>query len=291
MNIQKHCCLYCGKEDPRDKKNRPVLFCCKEHRKLFTETKLHYCTICGKPALFDKKYRRWKKTCGNSSCIKTAARLAQKKGVENRNKLYIPKDEIIELYIIKNKSRLELANHYNCSEATIKKYLKINRIIKGIKNRDIHTKATKQKLYGNPKYTNIKKQKQTCKKKYGVSCNLCLYKQIKPRNSSKIEIEWLKSLNIDTIILHHVINKRKYKTYIVDGFDPKTNTVYEFLGDYWHGNLDKYKPMQINKVSHKRMKTLNKQTFIRFDEIKKLGYKIIYIWESEYKQGKNPRVY
>ena len=34
--------------------------------------------------------------------------------------------------------------------------------------------------------------------------------------------------------------KVKDKVYYVDGFEPKTNTVYEFNGDYWHGNPERH---------------------------------------------------
>lgn len=136
-----------------------------------------------------------------------------------------------------------------------------------------------------------RKLRKTCCKKYGAPSNLCIYTGIKPRNSSKKEIRWIKSLNIKTMINHYVIKVQKRKFFITDGYDPETNTIYEFLGDYWHGNLELYKPNEINKTAHKRMKTLNKHTFDRFDILKSMGYHIIYIWENDYKQQKSPIKY
>ena len=52
-----------------------------------------------------------------------------------------------------------------------------------------------------------------------------------------------------------------------------------------------FNPNKINKTMHKRMKTLYKETFDRFDLIKGLGYNIVYIWENDYKQHKNPKTY
>lgn len=294
MNV-KNFCPYCGKENPKDKRGRSTVFCSSEHRKLYTKKKIqeniHYCNVCGKIADFDDKYLRWKKTCGSKECLKKAASNAQKIGVKNRKNISIKREDIVELYINQNMSRADIAKHYNCSEAYIKKYLRLNKIYKGIANRDIHTKHTKQILHGNPKYVNIKKQKETCLKKYGAPSNLCLYNGVKPKNSSKKEIDWIKSLNNPMIIPHHVIKIEKYKWVIVDGYDPITNTILEFLGDYFHGNPEIFNPNKINKTLHKRMKTLYRETFKRFDMLKSLGYDILYIWEKDYKDKKEPIKY
>ena len=70
-----------------------------------------------------------------------------------------------------------------------------------------------------------------------------------------------------------------------DGYDPKTNTIYEFLGDYWHGNPKLYDFDKVNVNAGFSFKELNQKTFERFDEIKKLGYNIKYIWENEYNKN------
>ena len=41
----------------------------------------------------------------------------------------------------------------------------------------------------------------------------------------------------------------------VDGYDHTTNTIYEFLGDYYHGNPNLYKSNEYNKINHKTKKT------------------------------------
>ena len=70
-----------------------------------------------------------------------------------------------------------------------------------------------------------------------------------------------------------------------DGYDPKTNTIYEFLGDYWHGNPKLYDFDKVNLNNGVSFKELNQKTFERFDEIKKLGYNIKYIWENDYNKN------
>lgn len=55
-------------------------------------------------------------------------------------------------------------------------------------------------------------------------------------NSSNKEREWLDFCNIPNDDKHRQVHLKMNsgKRYIVDGFDLNNNTVYEFLGDYWH---------------------------------------------------------
>ena len=50
------------------------------------------------------------------------------------------------------------------------------------------------------------------------------------------------------------------KTYKVDGFCEKTNTVYEFYGCFWHGCPNCYKPNIIKSKNQRDMGTLNDLT-------------------------------
>ena len=70
----------------------------------------------------------------------------------------------------------------------------------------------------------------------------------------------------------------------VDGIDLNTNTIYEFLGDYWHGNPMRYNPNEFNKTCHKHHGELYHNTMRRFDELKRLGYNVKYIWENDWKK-------
>jgi hypothetical protein len=87
------------------------------------------------------------------------------------------------------------------------------------------------------------------------------------------EKEWLDSLGI---------TERQYpiENYRVDGYDPETNTVYEFLGDYWHGNPEVYDPDEYNKSCSKTFGQLFDETNKRLEHIKSLGYNIITKWED-----------
>lgn len=68
----------------------------------------------------------------------------------------------------------------------------------------------------------------------------------------------------------------------VNGFDKKTNTIYEFWGDLWHGNPTKFDENYIHPFNGKPMKVLYEETQLKIDRIKKAGYNLIDIWETEW---------
>lgn len=109
--------------------------------------------------------------------------------------------------------------------------------------------------------------------KYGCrSCNV---------HKSKIEKEWLKSFKNNNLIFQYQLPDLKIT---VDGYDPLTNTVYEFYGDYWHGNPKKFDQSKINTRTPKQ-KTfgqLYRDTLEREKSIKKAGYNLVSIWEDDY---------
>lgn len=117
---------------------------------------------------------------------------------------------------------------------------------------------------------------------FGANCPKCVHV------ISKLEIEFLDFLGLKD--RNYYLPEWKAKP--VDGFDAKTNTVYEFLGDYWHGNPSKYNPNDIHPHRKTTFKSLYKDTFELFDRVKEKGYKIKYIWEGDWnawnKQGNIP---
>lgn len=100
-------------------------------------------------------------------------------------------------------------------------------------------------------------------------------------NYSVKENMWLDSFGIPLKKQHRIYyNKRKY--YQVDGFHEETNTVYEFLGDYWHGNLNVYASETVNGRTKETMQVLHTNTMVRLAHLRQLGYCVIHIWESDY---------
>ena len=60
-------------------------------------------------------------------------------------------------------------------------------------------------------------------------------------------------------------------------------TVYEFLGDYWHGNPDKFTRDEFNKRVKKTFGELYDATIHRQNEILENGYKLVTMWEMDWK--------
>jgi ribosomal protein L37E len=109
----------------------------------------------------------------------------------------------------------------------------------------------------------------------GQGCPRCVYTISKP------EISWLDSIGVSEEYRHKTL-KINGKNYMVDAYDPNTNIVYEFYGDYWHGNPNKYLPAAINVINKKSFGYLYAKTIERENKITEAGYKLVIIWESEY---------
>ena len=103
----------------------------------------------------------------------------------------------------------------------------------------------------------------------GSGCSKC------SQNISKLELEFLQYLNIKTRQLY-------VKPYKIDGYDSETNTIYEFLGDYWHGNPERFDPSDVNKKTNVKFQELYNTTFKKFEFLKSKGYNIKYIWETDW---------
>lgn len=119
----------------------------------------------------------------------------------------------------------------------------------------------------------------------GLGCKRC-----SPKGFSKSQINWLtfteKFYNIN--IQHfgnssqeHNIKNTKWKA---DGYHENTNTIYEFHGDYWHGNPKCYDSKFMNNVCGKPMGVLYEKTKNREHKIKELGYNLIIMWEYDWKK-------
>ncbi len=99
-------------------------------------------------------------------------------------------------------------------------------------------------------------------------------------HTSNIEKFWIESLGISTIIPQYRI---PLLNFTVDGYDPITNTIYEFYGDYWHGNPKKFPSHKINTrtPAKKTFGQLYEDTLKRELLLKDAGYKVISVWEGD----------
>lgn len=110
-------------------------------------------------------------------------------------------------------------------------------------------------------------------------CPKCVNKISKP------EIEFLDYLKIPNTKETRQVNI-KIKKIRVDGYEFKTKTVYEFLGDYYHGNPIKYDQNKYNPTCKKTFGELYKNTFNKFKLLKNKDYVIKYIWEADWNKFK-----
>lgn len=82
---------------------------------------------------------------------------------------------------------------------------------------------------------------------------------------------------------HSIKLKGSRRSIKPDGYDPTTKTIYEFHGDYWHGNIRLYKSRNY-KVGKLSMKQLNKRTRKRELNLIREGYTVVYCWEHDFKR-------
>lgn len=98
--------------------------------------------------------------------------------------------------------------------------------------------------------------------------------------SSRAEQRWLISQGVPEEYWQYKIPGSRLEA---DGYDPRTNTIYEFDGDFFHGNPKLYNPQEVNQVSGKAFGELYEATLARRQAIRNLGYKLVWIWCSDFK--------
>ena len=110
---------------------------------------------------------------------------------------------------------------------------------------------------------------------------------------SRGQIEWLEYLACSTPDMRHQLNhvdgefiipRTRYKA---DGYSVAENCIYEYHGDFWHGNLNIYDKNSMHPITRTTYgdlweKTLKKQRCCEND-----GFTVHYIWESDWNRGKN----
>lgn len=119
----------------------------------------------------------------------------------------------------------------------------------------------------------------------GYGCPQCS----KNNKFSKKALIWLRYLELHLgIKLNHAKRYGEFRipgtNYRVDGYDPISKTVYEFYGDYWHGNPNMYDPDQYNQHLNKSYKHLYQSTMSRERTLVELGYNVVSVWESDFDQ-------
>lgn len=117
----------------------------------------------------------------------------------------------------------------------------------------------------------------------GSGCPKCF------NHHSKPQILWLNFLSkYYNINIQHAENDGEYlipeTKYRADGFCKENNTIYEFHGDFWHGNPNIYKDDDINIITKCTYKELYDKTLKKEEILKNLGYNLVVIWEYDWKK-------
>ena len=118
-----------------------------------------------------------------------------------------------------------------------------------------------------------------------TGCPKCITRHSKPQLEYLNFVAALKQINIT-----HAENGGEYKIpntkYSADGYDSKNNTIYEYHGDFWHGNPKIYNENNINPKTRTTFGQLYENTIKREEDIKSRGFKLTVIWDSEWKRCK-----
>ena len=112
----------------------------------------------------------------------------------------------------------------------------------------------------------------------------------KNQNHSIKAIQWLEFLSKKkNIKILHARNSGEVKVgeFFVDGFDPLTNTVYNFDGDFFHGCPICYKDNTFNVMKQKTMGQIYKDHLRKTEKLKNSKYnnmpiKLVQIWEHTF---------
>ena len=98
---------------------------------------------------------------------------------------------------------------------------------------------------------------------------------------SKMETAWLDFLCIPTEFRNKTI-KLDGKLIKPDAIDVNNKIIWEFYGDFWHGNPNKYNGQEINCINKRSFNDLYSATLKKEKMLHKHGYKVISIWESDW---------
>ena len=115
--------------------------------------------------------------------------------------------------------------------------------------------------------------------------------KMKYAGGSRIASQWIREIEkeLGRKLLHNENGGKEYrvpynndKYFFLDAYDEDTNTVYEFHGDYYHGNPNIFNAEDLNKTVKKTFGELHEATMQKKAVLEDLGYNYISIWESEF---------
>lgn len=91
-----------------------------------------------------------------------------------------------------------------------------------------------------------------------------------------------------SVKISHAENMGEYlipnSRYKADGYSKTINTIFEFHGDFWHGNPKIYNKTKINTRIGVTFGELYDNTIQKANYIKDNGYNLIEVWENDWKK-------
>ena len=106
-----------------------------------------------------------------------------------------------------------------------------------------------------------------------------------------ISAAWLDDPGI-TIREHLIRVPGRCRALAVDGYDPATNTLYDFLGDYFHGNPTVYDPN--DWISASQRVTFGQRyarLVLKISDLRVAGFQVITMWERDFRAATPGRLY
>lgn len=94
------------------------------------------------------------------------------------------------------------------------------------------------------------------------------------------EAVWLNSLGITERQKRILLPNGRFA--YVDGFDEVNDTIYEFYGDFWHGNPAIYSGDLIHPKRGVPFAKIHQETIEREQHLRHLGYEVITMWEADF---------
>lgn len=275
--IKKHNNLYDYSKSQYIAHSEKLIIICKKHGEFLQTPNSHLrgagCPVCGGT-----------KKLTQDEFIKRAIEVHGNKYDYSKVKYISIGDKIIIICKTHGKFKQRPNDHIKgqgCIRCANKKQLTTTEFIKNAR-----------KVHGS-KYDYSKSKYTTCMNKLIITCpkhgdfeqapnshisagNGCTYCY---GSKSKAETLWLNSLNIP--------QERRNKTIIINGrrFKPDAtvgNTIYEFYGDFWHGNPKVFNSKDINISTGKKFGELYAKTMEREQILKEAGYEVVSIWENDF---------
>ena len=255
--------------------------------------------ICTEHGEFEQRAQAHIMGSGCKKCYESSRNLTLSQFIESANKIHNNKYEYIGYVSLKKKMSIICKDHgefqqtpskHLLGQGCLKCFIDSRKLKQSdFLKKSINTHGDKYN-YSKSKYVNHSTKVCIICKEHGefyqTPNNHICQKKGCPKcsiNISKMELDWLDSID-KKLIKQYLIASENGKRYKVDGYDPNTKTVYEFYGDFWHGNINIYNKEDYNKVSKVKFIDLYNKTLNREKELINMGYNVVSIWENEYKK-------